>query len=198
MSKAFAICQDHQNAEWNQPALEGDACILCRLFYLEAQESLLEEWQQRAQRAEAAIAEMERPLDAQMARLNATVARLNGENERLQRALTVAPSAGGRRFYCQAGGCEKQCVNCADEQPASVPQADGAQWSERLTQSSPPSASVALKRIGPETCDRPGDIHITATLGTGEWYCNGCGASHLEPRCKYRKSVPSDSKGVQG
>ncbi|HZR03874.1 MAG TPA: hypothetical protein VFA81_11945, partial [Burkholderiales bacterium] len=82
-NRSFPICEDHRNADWNQPALDDDTCVLCRLFYLEAQESLLEEWQERAKRAEDAIAETQRPLDAQMARLNATVERLNEENERL-------------------------------------------------------------------------------------------------------------------
>ena len=75
----FPICKDHKSAGWNQPQLEDDDCILCHLFYLEAQESLLEEWQQRAKRAEDALAETKRPLDEQMARLNETVTRLNGE-----------------------------------------------------------------------------------------------------------------------
>ena len=79
--RAFQVCNDHLKADWNQPALEGIDCVLCRLFYLEAQESLLEEWQQRAKRAEDAIAEVKRPLDEQMARLNQTVTRLNGELE---------------------------------------------------------------------------------------------------------------------
>lgn len=78
--RRFPICKDHTDADWNQPTLD-DACILCRLFYLEAQESLLEEWQQRAIKAEDAIKDMERPLDAQMARLNAEVVRLNSEND---------------------------------------------------------------------------------------------------------------------
>lgn len=86
--RSFQICKDHQNADWNQPTFEDGACILCRLFYLEAQESLLEEWQQRAKRAEDTIAEIERPLDAQMARLNATVERLNHENEKLRTPLS--------------------------------------------------------------------------------------------------------------
>ena len=86
--RQFPICKDHTHADWNQPELDG-GCVLCRLFYLEAQESLLEEWQQRAKRSEGAIEEIQRPLDAQMARLNATVARLNEENERLR----SAPSA---------------------------------------------------------------------------------------------------------
>lgn len=77
--RAFPICKDHRTADWNQPQLEDDACILCRLFYLEAQE--FEEWQQRAERAEAAIAEVKRPLDEQMARLNQTLTRRNGELE---------------------------------------------------------------------------------------------------------------------
>ena len=77
--RKFHICKDHKNADWNQPRLEADDCILCTLFYLEAQESLLEEWQQRAKRAEADLAETKRPLDEQMARLNDTVTRLNGE-----------------------------------------------------------------------------------------------------------------------
>lgn len=84
----FHVCQDHTNADWNQPELDDEACVLCRLFYLEAQESLLEEWQQRAKKAEDAIAEIQRPLDAQMARLNETVARLNEENERLRQSLS--------------------------------------------------------------------------------------------------------------
>jgi hypothetical protein len=87
--RTFPICKDHKNAEWNQPKLEGEDCVLCRLFYLEAQESLLEEWQQRAKRAEATIEEVQRPLDAQMARLNATVTRLNEENERLRSAQSA-------------------------------------------------------------------------------------------------------------
>lgn len=82
--RSFLICKDHQHIDWNQPTLDDEACILCRLFYLEAQESLLEEWQQRAKRAEDTITEIQRPLDAQMARLNATVARLNDENEKLR------------------------------------------------------------------------------------------------------------------
>lgn len=87
--RSFPICKYHRDADWNEPVMEDDACILCRLFYLEAQESLLEEWQQRATRAEEAIAEIERPLDAQMARLNATVARLNDENEKLRSAQSA-------------------------------------------------------------------------------------------------------------
>lgn len=101
-NRSFPICKDHEHADWNQPALDGDACVLCRLFYLEAQESLLEEWQQRAKRAEDAIAEIKRPLDEQMARLNATVTRLNGEFERecrdgdrLCQALGVPRTEGG-------------------------------------------------------------------------------------------------------
>ena len=99
--RRLTICKDHQHADWNQPALEDDACILCRLFYLEAQESLLEEWQQRAKRAEDAIAEIQRPLDAQMSRLNETVVRLNDENERL-RATTGSASERTDAFHTQA------------------------------------------------------------------------------------------------
>lgn len=79
--RCFPICEDHTRADWNQPTLEDDNCVLCRLFYLEAQEGLLEEWQQRAKRAEEAIAEINRPLNDQMARLNETVVRLNTELE---------------------------------------------------------------------------------------------------------------------
>ena len=93
--RKFHVCKDHQDAEWNQPELDADACVLCRLFYLEAQESLLEEWQQRALKAEAAIAEIQRPLDAQMARLNATVTLLNEENERLRSAKSATGNTGG-------------------------------------------------------------------------------------------------------
>ncbi len=44
-----------------------------RIGYLFAQEDLLEAFQQRAEKAEAAINEVQRPLDAQMARLNRRV-----------------------------------------------------------------------------------------------------------------------------
>lgn len=93
--RAFPICEDHQRGNWNEPELDGTPCILCRLFYLEAQESLLEEWQQRATRAEESILEVKRPLDAQMARLNATVERLNGENEVLRAARDSAQFVSG-------------------------------------------------------------------------------------------------------
>lgn len=63
-----------------------------RIVYLEAQEKLLEEWQQRALKAEAALAEVERPLDAQMARLNERVISLNKRLGELNRWLT--PVAG--------------------------------------------------------------------------------------------------------
>jgi len=85
--RIFPICKDHMGVDWNQPTLDDDACVLCRLFYLEAQEGLLEEAQQRAKKAEDDIKDMERPLDAQMARLNAEVTRLNGENELLRARL---------------------------------------------------------------------------------------------------------------
>lgn len=84
-TRNFPICKDHVHADWNQPDIDDVDCVLCRLFYLEAQEGLLEEWQQRAIRAEDAIKEIQRPLDEQMARLNETVTQLNGENERLRR-----------------------------------------------------------------------------------------------------------------
>lgn len=87
-TRAMPICKDHIDADWNQPTLDDDSCILCRLFYLEAQEGLLEAAQQRAERAEDAIKDMERPLDAQMARLNAEVTRLNVENELLRSAAS--------------------------------------------------------------------------------------------------------------
>lgn len=46
--------------------------------------------------------------------------------------------------------------------------------------------------LGPEKCDHPGsNIMLNVVLGTEEWYCMGCGACHLEPACKYRKSVPT-------
>lgn len=96
--RSFQICKDHQSADWNQPDIDEEACVLCRLFYLEAQESLLDEWQERAKRAEATIAEIERPLDAQMARLNETVVRLNGENEKLRAAQSaIAPNVEAMR-----------------------------------------------------------------------------------------------------
>ena len=90
LQRKFTICADHKNAEWNQPQLEDGDCVLCHLFYLEAQESLLEEWQQRAKRAEETIAEIERPLDSQMARLNQTVGRLNEELAAKERELQQA------------------------------------------------------------------------------------------------------------
>ena len=89
-ARAFPICADHKNADWNQPDIGDGQCVLCHLFYLEVQESLLEEWQQRAIRAEETIAEIKRPLEEQMARLNNTVTRLNGE---LEAARRVVPSA---------------------------------------------------------------------------------------------------------
>jgi hypothetical protein len=48
------------------------------------------------------------------------------------------------------------------------------------------------RRIGPEACDAPQGALINMQLGSAEWYCCGCGASHLEPACKYLKSVPPD------
>lgn len=85
--RSFDICDDHRDADWNQPGIDDEACVLCHLFYLEAQEQLLEEWQGRAVRAEQATAEVQRPLDAQMGRLNETVTRLNGELDEARAAL---------------------------------------------------------------------------------------------------------------
>lgn len=106
--RTFHVCEDHKNADWNQPELDDDACVLCRLFYLEAQESLLEEWQQRAKRAEEAAAEIQRPLDAQMARLNETVVRLNAENERL-----IAPITEEEAAQLLDDGFSVKVLNCA-------------------------------------------------------------------------------------
>lgn len=111
-TRAMPICKDHIDADWNQPTLDDDSCILCRLFYLEAQEWLLEAAQQRAERAEDAIKDMERPLDAQMARLNAEVTRLNVENELLRSAASRSATANNemarwdlvRRWLIQDGG----------------------------------------------------------------------------------------------
>lgn len=85
------LCEYHRRGELELPDMsEPDACVACHIAYLEAQEGLLEQAQQRAARAEDAIKDMERPLDAQMARLNAEVVRLNGENELLRaRSSTV-------------------------------------------------------------------------------------------------------------
>ena len=121
--RRLTICKDHQHADWNQPALEDDACILCRLFYLEAQESLLEEWQQRAKRAEATIAEIQRPLDAQMSRLNETVVRLNDENERL-RATTGSATERTTDPY-KRNPTAGQCKCGGHTVPAGC---DGVQW----------------------------------------------------------------------
>jgi len=118
--REFPICEDHRTVDWNQPALDDNSCVLCRLFYLEAQESLLEEWQQRTKRAEDAISEIQRPLDAQMARLNATVERLNVENGRLERELAdkeEALSEVGDRLL----GWRKRALKAEATQSASVP-----------------------------------------------------------------------------
>lgn len=58
---------------------------LQRIAYLEAQEDLLQEWQDRAEAAEAKATEIRRPLDEQMARLNARVIEQNAEIEQLRR-----------------------------------------------------------------------------------------------------------------
>ncbi len=89
-ARTFHVCVDHRNVHWNQPQLD-DGCILCRLFYLEAQEGLLEDAQQRAMRAENEIEDIKRPLDAQMARLNARVVELNGELESARSAIAPIP-----------------------------------------------------------------------------------------------------------
>lgn len=62
------------------------------LIYLRAQEELLEDWQQRAKRAEEAAADVRRPLDAQMARLNARVVEQNEEIARLSAANMAHPA----------------------------------------------------------------------------------------------------------
>lgn len=92
IGRKMPICEAHRSGELEWPDLSeaDDACAACRICYLEAQESLLEEWQQRAKRAEESLAEVQRPLDAQMARLNATVVQLNEENERLRQSLSSA------------------------------------------------------------------------------------------------------------
>lgn len=89
--RTFTTCKDHAHVhlDWNEPDLDYN-CILCRLFYLEAQESLLEEWQQRANRAEATIEEIQRPLDAQMARLNENLTAANDRIAELERAAAVS------------------------------------------------------------------------------------------------------------
>ena len=83
-ARTVPICEAHRAGELEWPDTTGDMCACCRIAYLEAQESMLEEAQQRAKRAEEAAAEVQRPLDAQMARLNETVTRLNEENARLK------------------------------------------------------------------------------------------------------------------
>src|ERR1041385_6106558 len=66
--RQLPVCEAHRSGELEWPDLVG-GCAPCRIACLAAQESLLEEWQQRAARAEDTIAEIQRPLDAQMARL---------------------------------------------------------------------------------------------------------------------------------
>ena len=38
--------------------------------------------------------------------------------------LRACVEAIGSNFYCQAGGCETQCLNCADEQPTPIQLSD--------------------------------------------------------------------------
>ncbi len=72
MDTRLPVCDGHRKGELEWPDMMG-GCVPCRIAYLEAQESMLEEAQQRAKKAEEVAAEIERPLDAQMARLNETV-----------------------------------------------------------------------------------------------------------------------------
>lgn len=81
------VCEGHRDGDLDKPSYDGLDCIHCRVAYLEAQETLLQEWQDRAKAAEERADEVTRPLDAQMARLNERVVELNGENHRLLRAL---------------------------------------------------------------------------------------------------------------
>ena len=82
--EALPICDAHRLGELELPDLVG-SCVACRIAYLEAQESLLSKAEDRAKEAEAVIADIRRPLDEQMVRLNATIIRLNRENEQLLR-----------------------------------------------------------------------------------------------------------------
>lgn len=52
------------------PTVNCVECMKLRIAYLEAQESLLQTWQDKADRLEHEISEVKRPLDAEMARLN--------------------------------------------------------------------------------------------------------------------------------
>lgn len=48
--------------------------------------------------------------------------------------LAKASVSAKPEFYCAAGGCVEQCVNCADEQPASIPQVrstSGPTWQQQ-------------------------------------------------------------------
>jgi hypothetical protein len=54
------------------------------IVYLQEQESLLQTWQDRGKAAEAHAAEVERPLDAQMARLNDNLIAANAERDALR------------------------------------------------------------------------------------------------------------------
>jgi hypothetical protein len=105
---SFPICEPHRVGEYEYPSYDGLDCIHCRVSYLEAQESLLQEWQDRAKAAEEHADEVTRPLDAQMARLNERVVALNEENTRLKRALS---DASGPRPCCgEYETCTRACT----------------------------------------------------------------------------------------
>lgn len=104
--RTLPVCSEHRSGELEWPDLVT-GCAACRIAYLEAQESLLEEWQQRAKKAEETAAEVQRPLDAQMARLNETVTRLNEENEFSTRQLdAIADALGYHRESWRIAGCD--------------------------------------------------------------------------------------------
>lgn len=101
------LCEHHRKGELEFPDVQyDDMCVACRISYLEAQEGLLEEWQQRAKKAEDDIKDMERPLDAQMAKLNAEVTRLNVENELLRSA--------SRRSETERNQIIEECAKVCD------------------------------------------------------------------------------------
>lgn len=68
-----------------------------RIGYLFVQEDLLQQWQDKAEKLAADIAEIERPLDAQMAALNRRIIELNAAQERLQAEAYAA----GRADECE-------------------------------------------------------------------------------------------------
>ena len=63
------------------------ATLLQLVAYYQAQDGLLDQAQERAARLQAEIAEIQRPLDAQMARLNARIIALTSQREVLSLAL---------------------------------------------------------------------------------------------------------------